>query len=79
MTLYTAMPLELVFEGFQSERPPLVTIRKDGIVMQVEPIAPGTGKIVRLLHCELYKYLDARYAPGAVVSYFAEGGDSPNH
>ncbi|AJY76623.1 YlzJ-like family protein [Paenibacillus beijingensis] len=79
MTLYTNMPLELVLDGFHGERPSLMTIRINGVVMEVEPVAPGTGKIVRLLECDLYQYLNAQYAPGELVSFFADAVVSPNH
>ncbi|MUT66413.1 YlzJ-like family protein [Paenibacillus sp. NEAU-GSW1] len=71
MTLYTIMPLETVFEqmhnGNEAERP--VQIWWNGIHMEVEPIAPGMGKIVRLLQCQLDDYLNPGLFPGTVVMF----------
>lgn len=44
-------------------------IRVDGILMEVEPMAEGQAKIVRLLDCGLQDYLDPRYAPGSIIRY----------
>ncbi|MFC4775333.1 YlzJ-like family protein [Paenibacillus sp. GCM10023252] len=69
MTLYTAMPLEIVLNGMDDEREPYQELWIQGVHMQVEPIAPGMAKVVRLLQCSLNDYLNPQYAPGAVIQY----------
>lgn len=69
MTLYTCMPLEIVLEGMNDKTEPLLEISLQGVKMQVMPIAPGIGKIVRLLDCNLYDYLNPSLTPGTIVNY----------
>lgn len=69
MTLYTSMPLELVLEGFNDEVEPLQEVWANGVKMQVTPVAPGMGKIVRLLECDLNDYLNPSLMPGTIVHY----------
>ncbi|WP_419873153.1 YlzJ-like family protein [Candidatus Pristimantibacillus sp. PTI5] len=69
MTLYTNMPLELVLEGFNDEMENLQEIWSNGVKMQVMPVAPGMGKIVRLLECQLDDYLNPKFMPGNIIHY----------
>ncbi len=71
MTLYTSMPLELVLDGFHNEPEPLHEVWAAGVKMQVVPLAPGVGRIVRLLECNLHDYLRPELAPGSVISFTA--------
>jgi hypothetical protein len=69
MTLYTNMPLELVLDGFQADRGPYAEVMVSGVLLQVEPIHPGIGKIVRLLDGPLDSYLRPELNPGNLISY----------
>lgn len=69
MTIYTSMPLELVFDGFKEQPGPFVDITIGGVRMQVEPLSPGIGKIIRLMDCPLDAYLRPELTPGTVVAY----------
>ncbi|MDQ8733298.1 YlzJ-like family protein [Paenibacillus sp. LHD-38] len=69
MTLYTNMPLELVLEGFNDEMESLQEVWSNGVKMQVMPVAPGMGKIVRLIECNLHDYLNPNLSPGTIVHY----------
>ncbi|WP_424765734.1 YlzJ-like family protein [Paenibacillus sp. sgz302251] len=71
MTLYTSIPLELVLDGINNEMDPLQEVWVNGVKMQVMPIAPGIGKIVRLLECGLHDYLNPDLTPGMLVSFQA--------
>jgi hypothetical protein len=71
MTLYTNMPLELVLEGFHDEVEPVQEVWALGVKMQVTPVAPGIGKIVRLLECSLDDYLNPNLTPGTIITYQA--------
>ncbi|MFD0587523.1 YlzJ-like family protein [Paenibacillus sp. GCM10027627] len=69
MTLHTTMPLELVFHGMDKEQEPLQEIWAGGVRMQIVPIAPGMGRIVRLLDCSLDDYLNPELTPGNVICF----------
>jgi len=69
MILYTSMPLEVVLEGVNEEREPYLEVWAGGVKMQVEPIAPGAGRVVRLLQCSLDDYLNPSYNPGSIIQY----------
>lgn len=69
MTLYTVTPLECVLDGILQSPAATVEISYQGVSMQVEPVSPGIGKIVRLLHCQLEDYLNPAYAPGSLIAY----------
>ncbi|WP_141500725.1 YlzJ-like family protein [Paenibacillus luteus] len=69
MTIYTNMPLELVFEGLNDESVQIQEVWSSGVRMQVTPLAPGMGKIVRLIDCSLNDYLNPNLMPGMIVHY----------
>ncbi|WP_256761316.1 YlzJ-like family protein [Cohnella sp. WQ 127256] len=69
MTIYTSMPIELVLDGIQQEPGPFVDVTVQGMTMQLIPVAPGIGRIVRLLAAPLDCYLLSQYAPGQMVCY----------
>lgn len=69
MILYTSMPLDVVLQGLNDDREPLQEVWAYGVKMQVTPIAPGIGKIVRLLECPLNDYLNPALTPGTVIRY----------
>ncbi|MDB4867807.1 MAG: hypothetical protein JWR03_2140 [Cohnella sp.] len=78
MTLYTAMPLELVLDGFGQEPGPFIDLTIRGVTMRVLPIAPGIGKIERLLDAPLDCYLKPEFSPGQTVSYTEDTGNAAN-
>jgi hypothetical protein len=69
MTLYTPMPLELVLEGIHEQRGPYMELMIEGMLMQVEPVQPGIGKIVRVIDGPLYGYLHPQFEPGRLIAY----------
>jgi hypothetical protein len=69
MTLYTAMPLELVLDGIQNEPGPFVEVTIQGMSLQLLPVAPGIGRIVRLLNAPLDCYLRSEYLPGQTICF----------
>ncbi|WP_336772226.1 YlzJ-like family protein [Paenibacillus sp. MMO-58] len=69
MTLYTIMPLENVLDGIHGEPESYQEVWVNGVFMQVSPVAPGMGKIVRLIHCGLDDYLKPELAPGNFVMF----------
>jgi hypothetical protein len=69
MTLYTTMPLELVLDGIQNEPGPFVEVTIQGVTLQLLPVAPGIGRIVRLLSAPLDCYLRSEYEPGQIICF----------
>lgn len=73
MILYTTMPLELVLDGVKETPAPTVELTLGAVKMQIAPVAPGIGRIVRLVQAPLDCYLLPQYEPGRLVSYAAQG------
>lgn len=74
MTLHTVMPMELVLQGFDVDPEATHEVQVKGIKMEVIPVAPGMGRIVRLLDCTLNDYLNPQLNPGSIVHYGSEIG-----
>lgn len=69
MTLYTIMPMDVIWEGSFKEPETTVEIVIERILMQVMPIDHSSAQIVRLLNCSLNDYLNPLYAPGQMIRY----------
>lgn len=69
MTLYTIMPMDVIWEGSFKEPESTVEIVIESILMQVMPIDHSSAQIVRLLNCSLNDYLNPLYAPGQMIRY----------
>lgn len=69
MNLYTPMPLELVLDGYGNKLPPMMEIEWSGMLVQVTPVAPGLGRIVRLVQAPLDSYLQPQLEPGRIIAY----------
>jgi hypothetical protein len=69
MIIYTSMPLELVYEGFENFIPQHEEIVHNGVSMVVEPFGTHQSKIVRLLSCNPQDYLNPSYSPGSVIHF----------
>lgn len=74
MTLHTVIPMELVLQGFDVDPEGTHEVRVKGIKMEVLPLAPGMGRIVRLLDCSLNDYLNPALTPGSVIQFDQEIG-----
>ncbi|XID95069.1 YlzJ-like family protein [Paenibacillaceae bacterium WGS1546] len=69
MTIYTVLPLEVVLDGARNEPAPLLETTIDGMTVQLAPVAPGIGRIVRLVNAPLDRYLMPQYEPGRTIRY----------
>jgi hypothetical protein len=69
LTYYTAMPLEIVFAGFQEEMEPLEELQIQGVHLQVERLDPTSVRIVRVVSANLEDYLNPKWMPGQVIRY----------
>ncbi|GAX90588.1 hypothetical protein EFBL_2215 [Effusibacillus lacus] len=73
MLYWAAIPLESVFEGFDSMTCNWIETEYQGIRMFVEPCGQGFGRVVRLLSANPYDYLNPHLAPGSIVPLTATG------
>jgi len=77
MNLYTPVPLELVLDGWRSEPGPFLDITLGGVMMRILPVAPGIGRIERILSAPLDCYLAPAYAPGQTICYAPHAAQQP--
>lgn len=66
MILYTVMPVEEVMQ--QSERRQMVEIRVRGRIVQVEPVSPSEGRIMRVISSNPQDFMDDSLQPGGVIN-----------
>ncbi|MBO7746594.1 YlzJ-like family protein [Paenibacillus sp. MWE-103] len=71
MTIYSVMPLELVLDGIRQQPGPYLTVQAGDVRLQIEAVAPGIGRIVRLTDGPLDAYLRPELTPGTLVAYGA--------
>lgn len=67
MLIYTPLPLELIWEDADKFAPVYHEIRVGNITLQVEPMAFGRCKVIRLLSTNPYDYLQDAYQPGKII------------
>ncbi|EGL81924.1 hypothetical protein CathTA2_2580 [Caldalkalibacillus thermarum TA2.A1] len=71
MIIYTSMPLELVYEGYEQFQPRYEEIDYNGVKMVIEPSGPFKAKIVRLISADPQDYLNPNYSPGSMLYFRA--------
>lgn len=69
MTLYTIMPEDKVFEGYENFVPDYLEVDINGVTMQVEMVGGSQARIVRLLSNNANDYLNPAYTPGRVLEF----------
>ncbi|RAP76203.1 YlzJ-like family protein [Paenibacillus montanisoli] len=69
MTIYSTMPLELVYDGMNNQPGPYVSVTVGEVQLQIEAVSPGIGRIVRLLDGPLDAYLRPELSPGTLVAF----------
>ncbi|QHW30009.1 hypothetical protein GZH47_03615 [Paenibacillus rhizovicinus] len=69
MTIYSTMPMEIVFEGISQQPGPYVDVQVGDVRLQIEAVSPGIGRIVRLMDGPLDAYLRPELSPGTLVAY----------
>jgi len=67
LILYTHLPLEQVLAGLDELEAPQ-DIAFENVMLQVQPLPGGKGRVVRLISPRPEDYLNPRYAPGAVIA-----------
>jgi hypothetical protein len=76
MLFYTIVPLEELLVDLDKERQ-FLTISREGILLQVEPIDGARGSVIRTLSGNPQDFLDPRWQPGAVVNLVAADYPTP--
>lgn len=71
MTIYSTMPLEIVFQGINEQPGPYLSVQAGDVRLQIEAISPGIGRVVRIMDGPLDAYLRPELTPGTVVAYGA--------
>lgn len=69
MTLYSIIPEEIVWEGYDKHEPDYMEVQINGITMQVERLNATQAKIVRIYSGNAYDYMNPAYAPGSLVEF----------
>ncbi|MBO8170955.1 MAG: YlzJ-like family protein [Bacillaceae bacterium] len=69
MIVYSAMPVEQIFDGMDRYQPEYQEVQVDGLTMLVEPVNAMEGKIVRLLSPNPQDYLNPKYTPGNKIFF----------
>ncbi len=70
MIYWTPLDLEQVLEGWDRMNLNLVEIEYDGLLLQVEPLGDGKGKVVRLISSNPTDFLRPDLLPGRVIPMF---------
>lgn len=70
MVLYTIVPPEELLADLDAERQ-LITISREGFLMQVEPVSGARGCLVRMLSGNPQDFLDPRWQPGSIIDLVA--------
>lgn len=68
MIHYTAMPMELIMEGYSDFSPKYEEITKNGQLLLIEPISFNRGKIVRLFSSNPQDYMNPSLQPGEIIN-----------
>ncbi|KIL41395.1 hypothetical protein SD70_07005 [Gordoniibacillus kamchatkensis] len=76
MILYTPMPLERVFEGIEELEANTFTATVGGVEMELQPAGERQARIVRLLSPNPQHYLRPEHAPGSLVQFSPQLGDT---
>lgn len=69
MTLYTLMPLEMIYPNDNQEYSQQKMYHLDGIPLLVESDSEGEYRVVRVMSSDPAHYLDERCTPGARISF----------
>jgi hypothetical protein len=67
MIIYSTVPLEYIFEGYEQYKPEFEEVVYEGVHMLVEPLGSYRSKIVRLYSNNPQHYLDPRFQPGNLL------------
>jgi hypothetical protein len=69
MILYSIIPTEAIYQGFDQFNPQFEDVVLDGCSMQIERINENQGRIVRLYSVNPQDYLKPHFSPGSIITY----------
>lgn len=69
MLIYSPMPPELIWEGYDEFKPQYEEINLDGILIQIEPLGNNHARVVRIFSTDPPDYLNSLYQPGNIIRY----------
>lgn len=67
MIIHSIMPIEQIFDGFDTEQSDIEEVTVNGLIMQVQSINSRQARIVRLMSSNPQDYLNPAYAPGQII------------
>jgi len=71
LILYTVMPVEEVMQ--QEGKRQILEVRVKGRIIQVEPVSPTEGRVLRVISTDPQDFLDPGIQPGSLVSLWGGG------
>jgi hypothetical protein len=72
MIIYSALPLELIFQNEENASYESMEIQMNGVTMLVQPCGTNEARIVRLISPNPYDYMNPAYAPGQKIYFRPE-------
>ena len=69
MIMYTAIPQDQLWDGFDDKVEPYQEIYMNGLIMQVQPLNAYQAKIVRIVSPDPQDYLNPSYLPGQMIRF----------
>ncbi len=67
--MYTPMPIELILEGMEKERPPYQELEVGGAKLLVEQLGMHNYRVVRLISTDPMDYLKSEFQPGTELQF----------
>jgi len=69
MILYSTMPIEMVFEGYEQMKLNYREVQFGHMTMVVDQVSPTEGRVVRIISPNPQDYLNPSYQPGQMLSF----------
>ncbi|OEG00460.1 hypothetical protein BHF71_00705 [Vulcanibacillus modesticaldus] len=69
MIIYSTVPTEIIFEGYDQMKLNYREIQFGHIKMIVEQLSDSEGRIVRLISPIAQDYLNPQYQPGSLIQF----------
>lgn len=69
MIIYSPVPIEFIFEGYDQMKLNYREIQIENTTMVVDQISSSEGKIIRLISPNPQDYLNPKYQPGTMIQF----------
>lgn len=77
MSIYSPLPPEMIWEGWEDFKPVWQEIKVNGRILQVEMQGFNQARVVRLLSTDPADYLNSAYQPGCILSFSPQQSTNP--